>query len=211
MLMYSGMPSPSGPDAEGDLVLVVVVEVGDRARAAARWRRSSRRRCRAVRARSTFRSGFGSAKEPPKRSEKRRRLDALADVAEHLHRRHGAARARQQEAAGRQLRAEEGVVALLAVDAAADGDEPAVGEGELLLDEDRVVVEREGVDGGVASRAPTRSRRSAAGPRPSRSRPGSAAPGGETRRAAGERKIGHRRRGQELVRPRVGAGGDERR
>ena len=39
-----------------------------------------------------------------------------------------------------QLRAEEGVVGLLAVDTAAERDEPAIADAELLLNEDRIVV-----------------------------------------------------------------------
>ena len=71
-----------------------------------------------------------------------RRLDALADVAEHFDRGHSARLKRQQEPAGRELRAEERVVALLAVHAAADRAEPPFANVDLLLHEEGVVVER---------------------------------------------------------------------
>ena len=76
----------------------------------------------------------------------RRRLDASSDVAEHLDRRQHADAVRQDEAAGRELRAEVGVVAFLAVDACADCEEPAVRKRALVLHEDRVVVEIEAGD-----------------------------------------------------------------
>ena len=78
------MPSPDRPEAERDLILVVVVEVGD---AGADSLIGKRRldaevgRARTLDLEIRIRVGERRAES----LRERRRLDALADVAEHLH------------------------------------------------------------------------------------------------------------------------------
>ena len=110
-------------------------------------------------------SGSGSANGPPKRSPNVGDLMPLPMLPNTLTDDTAPGRERQQESAGRQLGAEERVVALLAVDTRADRHEPPIGEANCCCDEDGVVLESN-ADHRVGLALPFVPERSGAGRRP---------------------------------------------